>query len=354
MQKRLVWLAVLATTAALAACGQGAGGKDAEALAKPDQSCSQIDLAGQPPDQPVKIRVGHGAAAEEPFWLMKVKPENTKYQGKWYDLEYVPFRGSEERLTAYQAGDLEAVVTPPEALIRGTARGSLSLAAIVTVMRESEPEAFSSSFVALEGSGIRGVKDLKGKTIGIVDVGSHIDFLARKGVADGGFNPESDAKYVVLPFPAQEDALRGRQIDVASLPEPFYSGALAKGGLAKVVDAADVTGFPFDLLTIAFDRDFVAGNVEAVCAFREDFASSMAYYKANKEEARTALAETEFVPLPAEVYVKVGDYARPERGRFDKAGMERLMEQMIEFDVIEEADRIDVNSLVVPGVTQGE
>src|SRR5687768_15501267 len=58
--------------------------------------------------EPVKIRVGHGAAAEEQLWLMKAMPEITPQQGKAYSLEFSLFPGTDKRFQAYEAGALDA------------------------------------------------------------------------------------------------------------------------------------------------------------------------------------------------------------------------------------------------------
>src|SRR4028118_1126968 len=123
------------------------------------KDCAGVDLA-KPPAQPVPIRIGHGLAAEEPFWLMTVDDSVAPNKTKWYTMELKPFRGTAERLTAYQAKELDAVVISPQAQIRGTARGALNLYTIATIMREAEKDASTTSFVALGGTGIAGVEDL--------------------------------------------------------------------------------------------------------------------------------------------------------------------------------------------------
>jgi ABC-type nitrate/sulfonate/bicarbonate transport system substrate-binding protein len=319
---------------------------------EPEVTCETLDLS-TPPAQPVKIRIGHGFAAEEPFWLMAASPEVTQYAGSWYEVELFPFRGTEERLQTYQAGELEGVIISPQAQIRGTAVGALSLYAIVTVMREAEPTAYSGTFISLEGSGIESAADLRGKRIAVVDIGSHWDFLARSSVALGGLDPDSDVEYVVLPFPAQEEALRNGQIDVAGLPEPLYSLAFANGGVQDVVSADQLTDYAYDLLQLSFTRSFVDDNFEAMCAWRLDFQSSMAAYRADRDGSRTALSEAGFVSLPLPIYLQTGDYARPEGGIVDTAGMAQMLETMIEFGILTEQDRIDVNTLVRPGLSAG-
>lgn len=343
----VVCLAMLGT----AACADDSEDAGSE-MAAADVSCDDVDY-DNPPDAPVPIRIGHGVAAEEPFWLMAVRPDLTEHEGSWYELQMESFRATADRLVAYQAGELDAVVTTPNALITGEARASLDLYNIATVMREAEAGAFSTTFVALESSGITSTADLADTTIGIVDVGSHIDVLARVGVRDGGYDPATDAEYVVFPFPAQEDALREGQTEVASLPEPFYSLAHQNGGVVDVFDAADVLDFGFDLLTLSFDRSFVEENTEAVCAWRTDYERAMEFWRDENEEARMALAATDYIPLPEEAYLNIGDYARPQGGAVDIEGLTQFMETMIELDVLEEEDRVDPNVFVYQGVTAG-
>lgn len=342
---------VLLLTACASTENAPAGGGGAEAEVS-EERCDTVDLSAAP-EEPVTMRIGHGAAAEEPFWLMAADPELTEHQGTWYEFDLAPFRGTEERLQAYQAGELDGVVISPQAQIRGAATGALDLYAIVTIMREAEPDSFSTSFVALEGSGITGPADLAGKRIAVVDVGSQLDWLARTAVKQGGAAPD-DAEYVVFPFPAQEEALRAGQIDVAGIPEPFYTQAMAGGGVVEVFNASDLTDFAYDLLTVSFKQDFVEENLAAVCAFRDDFAAAMSWYKDNVEEARTLLAGTDFVTLPPELYLQTGDYARPDGGVVDTDGMAQMMDHMISEGILTEDERVDVATLVRPGVSAGQ
>jgi ABC-type nitrate/sulfonate/bicarbonate transport system substrate-binding protein len=354
LRRYLRTAAALGAAITLAACsaGEDTASTPQAAPDESDKGCDSIDL-DSPPDSPVSIRIGHGAASEEPFWLLAVNDELATHKGSWYDMDLKPFRGTGERLTAYQAGELDAVVISPQAQIQGTARGALDLYAVATIMREGGEDAFSTSFVALEGSGIEGTDDLQGKRIAIIDEGSQLDFLARQGIAQGGGDPDRDAEYVVFPFPAQEEALRGGQIDVAGLPEPFYTLAMSKGGVAHVFDAADVSDFSYDLLTMSFDREFLEENMGAVCAWASDFRQSMDYWKTENEAARKQLVGTDFVPLPEPIYMQTGDYERPDDGTVDTEGMTNMIDQMVEFGILEESDRVDPKTLVREGVSIG-
>jgi len=347
----------LAASLVLVACSAGEDDDAPKAAntatgAAAAKGCDSVDLT-KPPAAPVKMRIGHGQAAEEPFWLMQVDDALAKNKGKWYSMELKPFRATAERLAAYQAKELDAVTISPQAQIRGTAAGALDLYAIATIMREGEKGAFSTSFVAMEKSGIDSVEKMKGKTIAIVDEGTQLDFLARQGISKAGGDPAKDAKYVVFPFNAQEEALRAGRIDVAGLPEPFYTLAKSKGGIVDVFSAADVSDFAYDLLTVSFKQQFVADNLGAVCAWAADFRESMKYWKGSNKEARGKLVGTPFVQLPGPVYEKTGDYARPDDGKVDVQGAKQMLDQMIKFGILKESDRIDTNKLVRPGVSIG-
>ena len=354
-------LRVLAVAALLAVAGCGGAAEDVAAedgsasqqtepatAATAEQTCADVDLAAAP-DQPVTIRMGNGVAAEEPLWLVEAAPDVAVHQGSWYELELQPFRGNEDRLNAYQAGELDAASTSPQALIRAAVQ-DVAITPVSVMLREGE-EGYNSTFIALEDSGITSMEDLAGKTIAIVDIGSHLDFLAKGAVAEGGADFATGAEYVVLPFPAQEEALRGGQIDVAGLPEPFYSSAHANGGVVDVFSALDVTGFPFDVLTIAFQPSFIDEHLGAVCAFLEDFRATTNYYRENQEEGRKLVHEAEFVPIPLDVYLQTQDYARPQDGAIDLEGMRNLIDGMVEFDVLQDDQRIDPEKLIRPGVS---
>jgi ABC-type nitrate/sulfonate/bicarbonate transport system substrate-binding protein len=340
----------LGTVLLISACSGGAD-EAVETTEAGDAGCADVDLS-EAPAEPVTMRIGHGLAAEEPFWLMTAG-DTSQHDGTWYEMQLSPFRGTAERLTAYQAGDLDAVVISPQAQITGTSRGALDLYTIATIMRDADPEAYSTSFVALEGSGIDSVEDLQGKRIAIIDEGSQLDFIARQGLREAGLDPDTDAQYVVFPFPAQEEALRGGQIDVAGLAEPFYTLAMSNGGVQEVYNAADLTDFAYDLLTVSFEKQFVEDNVEAVCAWAEDYAAAMEFYREDPQAAKQQLIGTEFVTLPPDIYLSTNDYARPEGGEVDTEGTAQMMDAMIEFGILQESDRIDTETLIRPGISLG-
>lgn len=321
----------------------GSGTTDIEVPASADR-CSNVDLS-QPPDEPVTIRFGHGAAAEEQLWLMVANPDITTHQGGWYELEPSAFRGNEERFVAYQAGELDALTAAAPTLVSAVSSG-IDVKAVVSVSREAEQGDFRTTFVALEESGIDGPEDLEGKKLGIVDIGSATEYWARTGVASAGLDHETDVEYVVLPFPAQEEALRSGQIDVAVMVEPFYTMAQQQGGIVDVFDSLTGPGFDQELITFAFDNGFREEHPEVVCAWIADFADATAWYTENMDEAKQILSDEGFVQTPVEVYLEAGDWFRDADTAIDIDKLQQLIDSMIEYGVLEEGQRIDAQELV--------
>ena len=111
------------------------------------------------------LRLGYGAAAEEPLWLLLAKPDLVKNYGKAYTLEGTRFTGSDKRAQAFEAGAIDLASGSANGVIFGAAEGVLAKM-IASISRESS-RGFSTTFYVKESSPIKSVTDLKGKTIGI-------------------------------------------------------------------------------------------------------------------------------------------------------------------------------------------
>lgn len=343
--------AAIGAALALGACGGSSGGGGTQS-ATFHKTCADVDLS-KPPTQPVQITIGRGKAAEEPLWLMQVNKDLTRYQSKWYTIRFQPFDSTETRYVAFQAGKIDAMTTPVQPEIVATARGSVNLVNVVTIMQDAGPSDFSTTFVAKKGSGITGIKDLKGKKIAIVGLGTELDWLAKAAVDKAGYDPQADAQYVTIPFPSQAQALANGQVDVAGLPEPFHTLAQQQGQIQDVFNARDVTGYAYDLLNVAFQRSFVQKNLGAVCAFRDDFKKEMAFWRTHKTEARKMLIGTEFVQLPPKVYLATKDYYRPPDGEVHPDATRKVMESSLKLEIFPSNTRIDVNRLYAKGISSG-
>lgn len=335
------------TTAALllTACG---GDDDPSTPGAEGAACADVDLS-TPPAQPVAIRIGHGVAAEEPFWTMLAHSDVLEHEGSWYTIDNEVFRATEDRFVAFQAGQLDAITTAPNGLYPAIAQG-LDLAAVAAIMNEGG-QGFSTTFVTRVDEDIDGPADLRGKTVAIPDLNTLQHMGVEVGVVEAGLDPSTDVEYVVLPFPAQGEAVVGGTVDVAGLPEPFFTMAMATGQVKPVFTINDVMGFDFPLLLISFSRAFVENNTEVVCAWVEDFGTAMAWYKSNRDEAREILQAQEFVALPLELYLQTNDYDRPDLGAIDLDALVEVQDRLVELGLLEAAAVVDREDMIIEGVT---
>src|SRR5262249_43740369 len=154
--------------------------------------------------QPVTLRVGYGAAAEEPLWLLFAKPDLAKNQGKAYALDGSRFTGSDKRAQAFEAGAIDLASSSANGVIFGAAEGVMAKM-IASISRESE-RGFSTTFFVKESSPIKSIADLKGKTVGINGFFTSGHLWLRAALEKHGL-AESDVTITPVPFPAMQEAL---------------------------------------------------------------------------------------------------------------------------------------------------
>jgi len=296
------------------------------------------------PAGPVELRLGHGFAAEEQFWLMAARPDITPNQGKLYTLKYTAFRASDDRIRAYEAGQLDGGTIPaPTALF--AAEQGLPMKLVASICKEVPGGNWhNTTFLALADSGIRSPRDLRGKRIGIVGFKTATELWARAAVESGGLDPNRDVSFVIVPFPAMGETLRARRIDVGVFPNPFLHLELTRGGVN--VAFTSKTGVPFEeeLLVIFFRPEFVEKNREAVKAFVRDFVAATRWYLANPREARQALLDKRFVAVPPAVYFDMQDYYRDPTARISTDFLRRMQEFHIKLGW--QTKTVDVRKLV--------
>ena len=200
-----------------------------------------VATAGIAQAQPVTLRLGYGAAAEEPLWLLLAKPDLVKNYGKTYALEGTRFTGSDKRAQAFEAGAIDLASGSANGVIFGAAEGVLAKM-VASISRESS-RGFSTTFYAKESSPIKSVTDLKGKTIGINGFFTSGHLWVKAALEKNGL-AESDVTITPIPFPAMEESLEAGKIDLGMFPQPFAALAERRMKVRKIFDAK--YGVPFD------------------------------------------------------------------------------------------------------------
>lgn len=324
----------------IAACAPSAGAPSTTAPATGAPSAA----ASAPPAPPVEIRWGRGTASEEPVWLMEARPDLTPGQGKAYKLTFTLFSASAERLTAFQANQIDGGTGSAVSSLFAADNG-VPLKVVASIFREStDPASFKSTFLANADSGITGPKDLKGKTIGITGFRGNTEMWARAGVESAGLNSNTDVKFVTVPLAGMGEALRSKRIDVGTFVQPFYAAEKAKGGVVDVFTSR--TGLPFeeDSLLMFFNPDFMAKNAAAVRAFLADYVKVLKYYKDNIKEVRQLMLDKKYVAVDPAIYLTLQDYYREPTGKTDANGFKAQHDNMLKLGWLTKT--VDISKLV--------
>ncbi len=301
--------------------------------------------------EPPLVRLGHGFAAEEQFWLMGARPDLTPNQGKKYRLKLIPFQGNPERFQAYLAGELDGGTAPGLAVIFARAQG-VDLRIVAGISQEAAgKEWFTTTYMVKDDGPIKSVKDLKGGTVGVVGIKTATDLWARAAILGAGLAPDKDVKVVPVPFPAMGIAVRSDKVQLGTFVEPFYSAERAKGGLRPLFTAVEAVGYDHELLDVWFGEKFLKVQPDVVRAFLADYVAATKYYLANPEQAKRDIHKAGFVRTPLEIYLKNADWKRDPQARVDVASLKKLATFMHEkLDWLEKPVSVDemVDSSFLP------
>ena len=99
----------------------------------------------------------------------------------------------------------------------------------------------NNGFFASTSSGVKSVKDLSGKTVGLISLDSAAQAALEMDLDKAGVSPSS-VKMIAYPFPQMGAGILSGQLAAGQLAEPFLSQTKAKGGLTEVAPTYSVFG----------------------------------------------------------------------------------------------------------------
>jgi ABC-type nitrate/sulfonate/bicarbonate transport system substrate-binding protein len=286
------------------------------------------------------IRVGWTIPAEESkYWIMR-RPAEFPKLGKAYKIEFTQFQGTAPMVQAMVAGALDCSTQAPLSLANGVLQAKLG-AYIVAQHVGERPGSFSVYWAVKDGSPIKAIADMKGKSVGTNVFGSGILGPMFLLLRRNGLDPEKDIKLVETGFPGSEDAIRTGRVDVGVLNQPFAARAEAKGGLRKLFALADQQPNIVHILEVC-RKEFVDKNPELVKNYVRDLTSGMR--KALADRAETLKVVNEVIKAPLEVLdtylLKPNDFAREPGAAPNFAGIQAMFDIYAETGMIKQ--KLDV------------
>jgi NitT/TauT family transport system substrate-binding protein len=192
-------------------------------------------------------------------------------------------------MQAILAGELDVGATASEAAISGRANG----APIFVVAGFAKGGA---RLVARPDSGIKSVKDLKGKKVGVTRGGIHEVLLAAELAQHGVSSSDSAGKDVQLIFLAFADlnqALLGKNVDAIMQSEPQSSQAINKGFGVEVMKPYD-TPIGEPIRTMVMTEKFYNERRPVAEKFMRCFVEATKAFIDNKALAEKYVRETIF------------------------------------------------------------
>ncbi len=306
--------------------------------------CAAVDLQAAPA-KPVAIRYGITGGGEEPLALLWADRKNYPGNGSFYDLQPQKFRPG-DRMTAVQAGSLDAGSITLPALITAV-RVGIPIRAVASIV-ETNKDDNQGAFAVLRESGITDIKQLKGKRISILGPNTISEYWIKSALRRAGLKP-GDVSYVSLPIPANEQALRNKQIDVAWLARQFLAKAEADGGVDILMRPMQATQQAHPTTMAFFTQQFLKEHPKAFCAWRRDYQSALANWAKNRSHYYPALIAAGYV-TPASA--KAGpDGGRAPGGRLSLEDIDATIKDMADAHFLPPGPQLEASQLIEKGYT---
>jgi NitT/TauT family transport system substrate-binding protein len=192
------------------------------------------------------------------------------------DAEVILLTGSPRLVQSLIAGDVDYAVVGASATMRARMRGADVMILAATT------NASSQKIIVGKNSGIRHLKDLKGRIIGVSQFGSEADGFARAVLSRTSLRPEKDATILQLGgHPQVAAALVAGKIEAGVLGGLAFMTA-QKSGAVVLTSAVDLKMVSLGAV-LAATGGYVQRNRGSVTRFMRAFVEAIDYFKTNRE-----------------------------------------------------------------------
>src|SRR5882672_1180582 len=191
-------------------------------------------------------------------------------------LEPIYIRGGLMGIQAALSGDLPLQLQGASTVVAAWAQGAKKFQFIGAVGNRLD-------YVLAAHPSIKRPEDLKGKRIGVSQLGSSTDFIARVAVRRLGLNPEKDVQIVGIGGQGDRwTALTGGQVQASVFQSPFTLKA-RKAGYPTFIDFSK-EDFEYTVAGPVTMRSFIRAERETVMNFMRGLADGMDFYRDEKNK----------------------------------------------------------------------
>lgn len=191
--------------------------------------------------------------------------------------ELVFFQAAAPIATALAAGQIDVGATGLTAALYNIVLGGEKIWIVADKGREWPGYPLTAIVVQkdLWDAGVRSMRDLKGRRIGITQLGSTFHYHIGNVLEKEGLTLEDVRLVPLQAMGAAMEALKGKQVDAVMLPQPFPGTAEAQGFGRVIAWGGD--HFPWQIAAVFYSRKFAQDRNRAV-AFMKGYVRSSRYY----------------------------------------------------------------------------
>lgn len=214
-------------------------------------------------DGPGKIKIGVLKIADS-FPLYVAEKEGL-FQEQGLDVEIVDFQSASDQSVAYEAGELDGLMTDMivQSLINKSAQGREMRAVDMALGGSKEEGRFL--VVSSPNGSIKEAKDLEGARIGISE-NTMMEYLVVSYLTDLGVDVSKVSLINIPKLTLRLDAvIEGNDLDAAILPDPLAIEAVNRGCITVIDDTQLEKNYSQSVVTLS--REIIEEYPEAAAAF---------------------------------------------------------------------------------------
>lgn len=209
------------------------------------------------------------------FWVAQRSGSFEKHGLK---VEPVYIRGGRAGVQALISGDVKIQLQGALAVISAWAQGAKDIRYIAAVGNRLD-------YILVADRAIKTGADLKGKRVGISQLGASTDFVARFALRRLGLNPEKDVTLLGVGGAGERwAALNGGHVQ-ATVVQPPFTLLSRKAGFPILVDFSKLD-FEYTISGVATTASFIRSEPDTVMGFMRGLAEGMDFYRNERNRDR--------------------------------------------------------------------
>jgi NitT/TauT family transport system substrate-binding protein len=191
--------------------------------------------------------------------------------------ELVYFQAAQPIAVALASGDVQVGATGLTAGLYNIVAGGVHIWIVADKGREWPDHSLTALVVRkdLYDNGVRSMRELKGRKIGVTQIGSTFHYNVGRYLEKEGMAPGDVALVPLQALPALNDALVARRVDAVATAEPFVSRLESAGAGVTIAETGDT--FPWQIATVMYSDGFARDRARAV-AFMKGYVKSSRHY----------------------------------------------------------------------------